>query len=46
MVSHRANTIKHKTMHVRVLDYYIIIIGVFAKVIIIVPSAAEINYGK
>jgi hypothetical protein len=41
MVSHRANTIKHKTMHVRVLNYYIIIIGVFAKVSIIVQSAAE-----
>ena len=33
-------------MHVRVLDYYIIIIGVFAIVTIIVLSAAEINYGK
>ena len=33
-------------MHVRVLDYYIIIIRVFAKVTIIVLSAAEINYGK
>jgi hypothetical protein len=32
-------------MHVRVLNYYIIIIiiGVFAKVTIIVRSAAEIN---
>jgi hypothetical protein len=30
MVSHRANTIKHKTMHVRVLNYYITI-GVLQK---------------
>jgi hypothetical protein len=46
MVSHRENIIKHETIHVRVLNYYItiiIIIGVFAKVTIIVQSAAEIN---
>jgi hypothetical protein len=43
-VSHRANTIKPKTTHARILTYYItiiIIIGVFAKVTISVRNAAE-----
>jgi hypothetical protein len=40
MVRHRANTIKHKTIHEGVSNYYINI-GVLAKVEIIVWNAAE-----
>jgi hypothetical protein len=49
-VRHRANTIKHKTIHIAMLSYYItiIIIGVFAKVTIIVSkcSGNELTINK